>query len=395
MVVDSGSWPFVALPDDVLTTILLSTEGFWKAKGSSSGICAASVCMDFRRILNDPRNRCQLMVRRLLRKVLIQLNRGGPSSGPDGSVEDELQLMKKAGQELESHSEASPTFASSLVRAMAAVATMSYSTASRSVIAAFSSRPTLVRRLLTDAELDTLLIDAVHHLDVEVVRILVTAGASLLIGSYCHNPPTIVAMYTAMKMREFLKILMSAHGFHVHASQALLFAIRMNDLAAVTLFVEHGVPLDDEVHVHPSSRPLFVAVSKNRAEIVRILIRAGAKPDFAVHGRSQLMRAAIFGYVDIVAILVEGGADLEFRDYEGNTTLMLAAECGRSDVVRYLVQSGASLNAVNLHKKSAVALARDHLVRRFLIDAGAADPKPTRLRRIAEFVSCGLLGTTR
>ncbi|MBN1552604.1 ankyrin repeat domain-containing protein [bacterium] len=59
--------------------------------------------------------------------------------------------------------------------------------------------------------------------------------------------------------------------------------------------------------------------------------------------RTPLHIAAEKGQIDVVAYLIEKGADLEAADFHRNTPLTLAVEKGNLDVVRLLAESGAKM----------------------------------------------------
>jgi len=64
----------------------------------------------------------------------------------------------------------------------------------------------------------------------------------------------------------------------------------------------------------------------------------------AFHG-DQLFTAAAKGDIDTVATLLEGGADVESRDRDGETSLCLAAAKGHESIVRLLLDRGANVNS--------------------------------------------------
>lgn len=87
-------------------------------------------------------------------------------------------------------------------------------------------------------------------------------------------------------------------------------------------------------------------------ELVRILLRAGAtvNPGF---GKSPLALAAKSGYVEVVALLVAGGADVHFSDSRSySTPIMNAIQCDMNipdrnviSIVHTLLQAGADARA--------------------------------------------------
>ena len=104
---------------------------------------------------------------------------------------------------------------------------------------------------------------------------------------------------------------------------------------------------------HPtvSRTPLSLAVSTGDAELVQVLLDAGADPagpgwsPFSKLPRPKgglafyanaIHEAAQKGFADIVRLLRSRGADTAAQNHEGKTALQLAVEHGHSEVVRIL-----------------------------------------------------------
>ena len=84
------------------------------------------------------------------------------------------------------------------------------------------------------------------------------------------------------------------------------------------------------------------------------MLLAGASPDYPTeqhHNAPILGVCALQGHTEMVALLIEFGADVNLPNSEGLTPLELAASRGHCDVVRLLVQAGACLVAKD--KKSS------------------------------------------
>ncbi len=72
-------------------------------------------------------------------------------------------------------------------------------------------------------------------------------------------------------------------------------------------------------------------------ELVKALIEAGANIDIGdVDGNTPLMRASYNGHVNVVRILINAGVDISTKDNDGNTALMLASKYKRTNVVNIL-----------------------------------------------------------
>ncbi|XP_045158211.2 ankyrin-1-like [Mercenaria mercenaria] len=140
---------------------------------------------------------------------------------------------------------------------------------------------------------------------------------------------------------------------------------------------EEGEEICDIYKEHLS---LLEAVKNHNCAVVHDLVHnRGLSPDFNVDGHTPICRAAQFGYVDILDILVEGGcslltpdadvwrrqalhiaaskghieflkrllgygADINSRDNDQRTPLHWAATYGNPDMVEFLISQGAAVN---------------------------------------------------
>jgi len=189
------------------------------------------------------------------------------------------------------------------------------------------------------------------------------------------------------KVREFL----AANGIdskNGSESESLRTAIRAGNRAIAQLLVENGAP------VNPSATalwsPLAEAAYAKQFEIMKLLLKAGAKVDAPDHhgvtllastgyfdpgvvsilldagtdpnatdlaGATPLMRASGYGLKQTVQLLIEHHADVNRKDAKGRTALMHAAAGRKSDAIPLLLESGADPNARDIEGMSALDIA--------------------------------------
>ncbi|HEV8483563.1 MAG TPA: ankyrin repeat domain-containing protein, partial [Blastocatellia bacterium] len=97
-----------------------------------------------------------------------------------------------------------------------------------------------------------------------------------------------------------------------------------------------------------------------QVEIARVLLRHRADVDAKnAYGVTALIQAADSGQQAVVQVLIEGGAKIDLRDGYGYTALLRAAMSGHAPVVEILLRMGADPLAANDLGKTALTLARD------------------------------------
>jgi uncharacterized protein len=95
------------------------------------------------------------------------------------------------------------------------------------------------------------------------------------------------------------------------------------------------------------STALLWATYKVDHELVRALLKAGAKPNLANHyGAAPLTEAAKLSDVDLVRMLLDARADPNSPNQDNQTALMLASSLGSLKIAQLLISKGANVNAV-------------------------------------------------
>lgn len=128
-------------------------------------------------------------------------------------------------------------------------------------------------------------------------------------------------------------------------STPLLTAIGSNDVHLVEFMLEHGA--DPNVEVDDGYTCLMTATESEdpaSLQILARLINAGADVHcIGIHGWTPLHMAAARGFVEKARLMIEAGADVNRRiQIDGEETpLMEAASQGRAGTVRLLLERGA------------------------------------------------------
>ena len=142
-----------------------------------------------------------------------------------------------------------------------------------------------------------------------------------------------------------------------------LAAAAAGDIALVLGFLEGGVDLNAST---PAARiaagggaryRLLEVVLLNDLELARTRLEEGADPNSGTWSYYEpvLKLAAELGYLAMVDLLLDHGADIEATDDAGQRPLLSAAFYGQTEVVRRLLDRGAALDAVGWSGQSALA----------------------------------------
>lgn len=92
---------------------------------------------------------------------------------------------------------------------------------------------------------------------------------------------------------------------------------------------------------------------------------------FGCRGNAAVFRAASDGELASMRSLLAAGANVNQREYEGETPLMYAAAAGRTEMVLFLLERGADINAVSNNGETALVRAGDTATVRALLAKGA------------------------
>ena len=101
----------------------------------------------------------------------------------------------------------------------------------------------------------------------------------------------------------------------------------------------------DVNHVSNGQAPLFMAITKKKKGMVKLLLKLGADVELINHedfGRTPLMYAVLAEHLGIIKILVENGANVNAKDSDGESVLEYIAK-GNEEIEDYLIDNGAEV----------------------------------------------------
>ncbi len=105
---------------------------------------------------------------------------------------------------------------------------------------------------------------------------------------------------------------------------------------------------------YPRESALALAVQHGHIDVVRLLIAGGANVHLreSTRGDTLAHEAAAHGHLDVLQLLLENGFSLEGKDDAGATLLHAAASGSQPEIARYLISKGADVNAANFRRET-------------------------------------------
>lgn len=130
------------------------------------------------------------------------------------------------------------------------------------------------------------------------------------------------------------------------AQETLIDLVRAGKRDAVLAAIT-SPEVDVNIPAHDGSTALMWATYQVDTEMVRALLKSGAKADVInEYGSSALTEAVKLSNVELVRLLLEAGADPDSPNTDNQTALMLAAQLGSLEIAQMLIAKGANVRAV-------------------------------------------------
>ena len=181
----------------------------------------------------------------------------------------------------------------------------------------------------------------------DLERLLHTAPSPDL-GDY--DGRTAIHLACANGMDESLKVLL-AHGANPNVKDnfgttPLFEAVKAGSDPCVSLLLDYGARLD----VQDPGGLICNTVSEGMESrpMLERLLKAGISPDASDYDRrTGLHLAAAEGHLGLLRMMINAGAEIEFKDRWGTDALIESVKHERVDIARFLIASGASVNTAD------------------------------------------------
>jgi DNA-binding NtrC family response regulator/ankyrin repeat protein len=134
---------------------------------------------------------------------------------------------------------------------------------------------------------------------------------------------------------------------------ALMWAASLGHTAIVGRLLDVGA----DVNATNNHDDTALTQASGQIDATRVLLERGAEVNWRnVFGTSPLMRAAKYGHEKVLRLLITHGAEVDAQNVNGTTALMRAASQGHAAIVQALLRSGSQVDLRN--RDGATALMR-------------------------------------
>jgi uncharacterized protein len=194
-----------------------------------------------------------------------------------------------------------------------------------------------------------------------IVRLII-----LLIGSLS------IAACSSLERSEGYVTKINTEQGPISEESRLMQAIRNNDHEQVRQAILSG---DSVNALYNGDTPLKLALKEQRPAMARLLLKAGASPNFGFQDSelTALMLAAKFALNDVVSQLLRMGSDIDSENEQGYTALAYAVIGGHLSTLNLLLDYDASPNAEPMGQSLLMHAVADNnmIIALPLIEAGA------------------------
>lgn len=203
---------------------------------------------------------------------------------------------------------------------------------------------------------------AIRLEQVEVLKFLVRNGAD--VNMYSNPERHTLPLYDAVQTRniEILQTLLSAKTINVNPIEE--WPSRWILVHCINIFPDGVESLlragaDPNASGRYGGTPLAASAISKNTEMVKLLIQYGASVNFEDSmTQAPLQHSVTAGDIATVAVLLEAGADPNARRRSDNKSLItLASYKGFSDIINLLIKYGGNVNLVSNREYSALHIA--------------------------------------
>ena len=208
----------------------------------------------------------------------------------------------------------------------------------------------------------TPLIQAIKYKQTDIINYLLenNADVNLTLG---YSTPLTEAMYDEELVRKLIDL-----GADVNLPAELTgftpLMASLHNIAITELLIEKGA--DIEAKDDDGINALVYAASFNNEEMVKFLLEKGADANTVCEIKNEhtdisptpLMNAVYNGNTNIINMLLENGADINYTTDYGMTALMMAASFNQFEAAKVLLENNADTSITDEYGRTALDLAK-------------------------------------
>ena len=230
---------------------------------------------------------------------------------------------------------------------------------------------------LLDPEGSTALFYAAHTNNIEIIKMILSAGANIYHENY--NDTTFFNIIMNTFNIELINYLIEKYNFDINcidkSGNSLLHLACAREENSIKFLIEKKINLNIVNYLKQTALIVLCNEYNPGEEIIRLLIENNADVNLQDNKKySALTYAIINNYINIVKILVElENTNINIIATDGSTPLITAAIENSYDIIKYLVDKGADLNIQDIYGNTALIIAADHEdidIAKYLYDKG-------------------------
>jgi ankyrin repeat protein len=209
---------------------------------------------------------------------------------------------------------------------------------------------------------------AIQGGNIEIVEILIQAGASVNFGFHTESGSNPLLLAVTEQRADIIELLLkngAMAGIHFYAfagnvsklGEVLLenpqnvnlvtnaltplhFAVTGGSIECIELLLQNGADLNK--YTLNYGTPLTLSIKKGRTTVAKILLDAGAKLSIENEGGNTALNSAIgLNNFKICELLIQRGANISSSKKHSESPLHVAARLGRIEIAALLVENGA------------------------------------------------------
>ncbi len=203
-------------------------------------------------------------------------------------------------------------------------------------------------------------VKAVGKRDIVTLERLVRQGVDVNLST--SDGKTALMLAAQEGRADLIRALLGAgatiNSTNTRGGTALMYAAVVGDPTTVELLLAYGAAIN--VQSSNGWTALMIASVKGYDELVRLLLSRGANANLRdIYGWTPLMRAAYENRLTVVrSLLASQSIEVNTANDNGATALHQAARGGYVQIVRLLIDNGADLEAKDLRGQTPAMLAR-------------------------------------